>query len=348
MDSSRKSDEAIISWLLEGDASIQYQVYRDLLGADPPTLAALQRRISQEGWGAGFLARQGANGHWGRGFYQPKWTSTHYTLLDLKCLGLSRDNPGARRAVQMMFDPSMDREGAVNYAVTKRPPDVCINGMALGYASYFRVADPRIHGIVDYLLRVEMPDHGWNCEFIHGATHSSMHSTISVLEGLLEYRRWVEQEATEPEGCARDHSAFPQRGSGCVRLEAIRQAEARGVEFILCHRLFLSDHTNEVIKPQFLMLSYPSRWHYDILRGLDYFQAAGIPYDDRMAPALAVLVKKRRTDGTWPLQRKHPGNVHFDMEQVGEPSRWNTLRALRVMKAYAQLMPAPWSMGRYD
>jgi len=207
---------------------------------------------------------------------------------------------------------SIDGEGAVNYAVTKHLADVCINGMALGYASYFKVADPRIHGIVDYLLRVEMPDFGWNCEHVHGATHSSFHTTISVLEGLLEYRRW---------------------GIG-PRLEAIRSAEARGVEFILRHRLFLSDHTGEVINPKFLMLSYPSRWYYDVLRGLDYFQAAGLSYDDRMAPALDVLQKKRRADGKWPLQHRHPGNVHFDMEQIGEPSRWNTLRALRVMKAY--------------
>ncbi len=334
MNPLQRPKEAIISWLLEGDVSIQYQAHRDLLGADPPTLAALQRRISQEGWGAQFLARQNANGHWGRGFYQPKWTSTHYTLLDLKSLGLPRNNPSARRAVHMMFDLSIDGEGAVNYAVTKRPPDVCINGMALGYASYFRVADPRIQGIVDYLLRVEMPGYGWNCEFIRGAAHSSLHTTISVLEGLLEFRRWAEQETIAAEDHASIPTAFPEAAWVHARLEGIRQAEARGIEFILRHRLFLSDHTNEVINPQFLMLSYPSRWHYDILRGLDYFQAAGVLYDERMAPALAVLLKKRRSDGTWPLQHKHTGNVHFDMEKTGEPSRWNTLRALRVMRAY--------------
>lgn len=330
----RNSDSAIMSWLLEGDVSIQYQVQRDLLGAEPSALAALQRRIGQEGWGARFLASQGPNGHWGRGFYQPKWTSTHYTLLDLKCLGLPHDSPGAQRAVRMMFDSSIDGEGAVNYAVTKRPADVCINGMALGYASYFRVADPRIHEIVDYLLRVEMPGYGWNCEHLRGATHSSLHTTISVLEGLLEYRRWAEQGVAAPECGADDCGPFPRTPDDCARLEAIRKAEARGGEFILRHRLFLSDHTNEVINPQFLMLSYPSRWHYDILRGLDYFQAAGLSYGDRMAPALAILLQKRRADGRWPLQHKHRGNVHFDMERTGEPSRWNTLRALRVMKAY--------------
>jgi len=232
----------------------------------------------------------------------------------------------------MMFDLSIGREGAINFAVTRLPPDVCINGMGLGYASYFRSDDPRIHGIVDYLLRVEMPDDGWNCEFMHGATHSSMHTTISVLEGLLEYRRRAERGFTDTD--VTDSAYLP--GSAChdARLEAIRRAEARGVEFILRHRLFLSDHTNEVIKPQFLMLSYPSRYYYDILRALDYFLAAGIPYDDRMEPALTVLLKKRRSDGTWPLQHKHPGNVHFDMEQTGQSSRWNTLRALRVLRAY--------------
>lgn len=312
-------ERALIGWLLEGDVSVQYQVRRDLLGSGGEggdTIAGLQRRIEMEGWGARFLALQNSNGHWGRGFYQPKWTSTHYTLLDLVSLGMPRDNAQARRSVQMVFDTSVDPAGSVNFAVSDLPSDVCINGMALNYASYFRSPDPRLHGVVDYLLRVQMPDDGWNCAYLKGATHSSLHTTVSVLEGLLEYR-----------------TAGHDR-----RLAEIRDAERRGIEFILRHRLFLSDHTGEVIKSQFLTLLYPPRWYYDILRALDYFQAADIPYDERMAPALAVLAKKRRSDGTWPLQSGHPGNVHFDMEKAGEPSRWNTLRALRVMKKYGSTL----------
>lgn len=254
--------DRLIDWLLEGDVSIQYQVHRDLLAADETVLAPLQRRMESEGWGAKFLAMQNPDGHWGRGFYQPKWTCTHYTLLDLHCLGLPRDNPQAGRAVQMMFDTSATPDGSINFATTNLPSDVCINGMALGYAA---------------------KGGKWN-------------------DGRRE--------------------------------NVIHQAEARAMEFILRHQLFMSDHTGEVIKPQFLMLSYPSRWYYDILRALDYCQAAGVGYDERMAPALSVLVKKRRADGTWPLQAKHPGQVHFDMEETGGPSRWNTLRALRVIRKY--------------
>lgn len=318
-------DDGILKWLMDGDPSIQYQVLRDLLDATPAALEDAQRRIEREGWGAMLLEKQNRDGHWGRSFYQPKWTSTHYSLLDLQNLGVPRDNPQTGRAIQMMFDKALDPDGPVNFAVTDLPPDVCVNGMALGYAAYFGSPDPRIHGIVDYLLGVEMPGWGWNCEHLRGATHSSMHTTISVLEGLLEYRRHLERGHAEAEDAWRAKS----------RLEAIRQAVERGVEFLLRHRLYMSDHTGEVIDPRFLMLSYPSRWRYDILRALDHFRAAGIPLDSRMAPALSVLLQKRRKDGTWPLQLKHPGRVHFDMEQTGQPSRWNTLRALRVLRAYS-------------
>ncbi|MEX0974487.1 MAG: hypothetical protein WD024_03915 [Bacillota bacterium] len=228
----------------------------------------------------------------------------------------------AGRAVQMAFDTSVTPDGSINFATTNLPSDVCINGMALGYGAYFGSTDPRLHRIVDYLLRVQMEDGGWNCEYARAATHASVHTTISVLEGLLEYRAAGYVGATD--GNPKDSR----------REDVIQRAEARAMEFILRHQLFMSDHTGEVIKPQFLMLSYPSRWHYDILRALDYFQSAGVAYDERMAPALSVLVKKRRADGTWPLQAKHPGQVHFDMEETGCPSRWNTLRALRVMRKY--------------
>lgn len=314
--------DEIIAWLLEGDASIQYQVQRDLVGADAATLSPLQRRIEREGWGARFLAQQNPNGHWGRGFYQPKWTSTHYTLLDLMSLCLPQDNPQAGRSIQMMFDTAATPDGSVNFARTEHPADVCINGMALGYASYFRSPDPRLHAIIGYLLCMEMPGGGWNCNAVRsGATHFSFHTTISVLEGLLRYRgALANADGAGPAECAQ-------------RLDAIGQAEARAIELMLRHQLFKSDRTGEIIRQQFVTLAYPSRWHYDILRGLDYLQAAGVPFDDRMAPALSVLASKRRSDGTWPLQSGYPGEVHFTMEKGG-PSRWNTLRALRVLKRY--------------
>ena len=183
--------------------------------------------------------------------------------------------------------------------------------MVLNYAAYFGMPTAPLQSVVDFLIGVPMPDGGFNCESNqHGAVHSSLHSTISVLEGIGEYLA----------------NGYTYRAA---ELEAIAH-QAR--EFVLQHRLFRSDRTGEIINPSFLMLSYPSRWFYDILRALDYFRSAGAGYDPRMQDALDVLLQKRRKDGSWPLQAKHAGQVHFDMETPGQPSRWNTLRALRVLK----------------
>ena len=178
-------------------------------------------------------------------------------------------------------------------------------------------SEPRktgLQSIVDFILTQQMPDGGFNCQFNQGgAVHSSLHSTISLLEGIHEY-------------AANGYT---------YRLAELQTAAAQSREFILQHRLYRSDHSGEIINKRFLMLSYPSRWFYDILRALDYFQTAGMPYDPRMQDALDVLRQKQRQDGTWPVQAKHAGQVHFDMEKTGGPSRWNTLRALRVLQHFS-------------
>lgn len=300
----------IINWLLAGDVSIQYHVHRDLLFSDVEILQNLQKRIEKEGWGADFLFQQQDNGHWGRGFYQPKWTSTHYTLLDLKNIGLPTDNQRVKQSIQMIFDQAIGKDGGVNYSKNKsKPSDLCINGMVLNIASYFKVFDPQLKIIVDLLLSLQMNDGGWNCQWFNGAKHSSLHTTILVLEGFLEYRNSGE----------------------CDRENQIKAAEKKAIEFILAHQLFKSDKTGEIIDKKMTMLSFPCRWKYDILRALDYFSLAKIPFDQRMNSALEVLLKKQTRDGKWPLQNKHPGQVHFDMERAGKPSRWNTFRVLRVL-----------------
>lgn len=300
--------EAIISWLLEGDVSIQYQVYRGLLSRERPEL---RKRIEKEGWGAMLLAKRKENGHWGKGFYQPKWISTHYTLLDLKNLGIPPGNALAGESVALILDREKSEDGGVNPARTIRGSDVCVNGMFLNYACYFRAEEERLHSIADFILSQRLPDGGFNCRYNQGgARHSSLHSTLSVLEGILEYRL---------------------NGYG-YRMPELQAAEASAQAFILLHQLYISDRTGEAINPNFLRLAYPSRWKYDILRALDYFRYAQAPWDERMQPAIEVLLKKRRKDGAWPLQAKYPGQVHFDMEQAGKPSRWNTLRALRVLE----------------
>lgn len=299
-----------MDWLLDGDVSIQYQVYRDLLNQDK---SELQSRITTEGWGARFLSYRNPNGHWGLGFYQPKWTSTHYTLLDLKHLAVPNNHKDLRYSVNKILREDKGPDGGVNPAKSLSKSDVCINGMFLNYASYFGATENDLKSIVDFILSMQMPDGGFNCQSNRkGARHSSLHSTISVMEGIVEYAQ----------------RAYT------YRISELKKAEAASGAFILAHRLYRSDRTGETIDKRMLMLSYPSRWRYDILRALDHFRNAGTGYDERMNDALDVLIKKQRKDQKWPLQTRHPGQVHFEMETVGQASRWNTLRVIRVLEHF--------------
>ena len=300
----------LISWLLERDVSVQYQVHRDLLGIEKPEL---QEHIATEGWGAKFLSFRKEEGHWGRGFYQVKWISSHYTLLDLKHLGISPSNQKIRESIDFIAQNHKSKDGGVNPSRIIEESDICVNGMFLNYACYFKIEERILISIIDHVISHQMTDGGFNCQKNRpGAVHSSLHSTISILEGILEYIR----------------------NGYTYRVAELKKIEEEAREFILMHRLFRSDRTGEIINKKMLMLSYPSRWFYDILRALDYFQFAKVNYDPRMQDALDVLMKKRRKDGKWPVQAKHSGLVHFDMEKTGQPSRWNTLRALRVLKHF--------------
>lgn len=300
----------LIPWLLEGDVSLQYQVHRDLLGEKR---SDLQARIAKEGWGAKFLSFRKPEGHWGDRFYQPKWISTHYTLLDLKNLAISPDEPCIRESISQVLTKWKGSDGGILLSPAATQSDLCVNGMFLNYAAYFSTPEEDLVSIVDQLLREQLPDGGFNCRSTREKVkHSSTHTTISVLEGIQEY----------------------QANGYTYQLRPLLAAAEEAREFLLQHRLFRSDRTGEIIDKKWLMLSYPSRWKYDILKALCHFQAGGAPYDPRMDDALEVLLKKRRQDGTWPVQAKHQGQTHFDMEKTGKPSRWNTLRALRVLKAY--------------
>lgn len=303
-------DSGILDWLLTGDVAIQYQTKRDLLGIDD---SALQQKIQEEGWGKRFLALQNSDGHWGQGFYKPKWISTHYTLLDLKNLQIARSQAAIFTILEKIIEEEKGPDGGLLPIGTTQRSDVCVNGMALNYLSYFGISGRDLTSIIDFILSQQMPDGGFNCQLNRkGAVHSSLHSTISVLEGFLEYRK----------------------NGYTYRLEDLRLAEQQCIKFILLHRLYKSDKTGEIIHPQMLRLSYPSRWKYDVLRALDYFQAAEVPYEERMKDALTFLQGKRKKEGKWNLQQKHPGQNHFEMEKAGKASRWNTLRALRVLKFY--------------
>lgn len=305
------NNQQIIDWLLEGDVSIQYQVWRDLLGTDKKKL---QARIANEGWGAKILSKRNPEGQWGDRFYQPKWTSTHYTLLDLRNLNLPSNNEIVQETIELVLQNNMADDGGIRLGPsTSQYSDVCVNRMFLNYASYFKTPKKKLHSIIDCILNEIMPDGGFNCRTTRsGAKHSSLHSTISVLEGFVEF----------------------YKAGHMYRKEEILSAQKSSIEFILLHHLFLSDRTGQIISKDFLKLTYPCRWKYDILRTMDLFQYAGIKWDNRMKDAIDILKIKRNNEGSWNMQAAHPGQVHVNMEKAGKPSRWNTLRVLRVMKHF--------------
>jgi len=302
----------IIDWLLEGDAAIAYQTYRDLLDDNRLDLKV---KISEEGFGKRLMEFQQPNGHWGGGYYSKKWTSTHYTLMELRRLNIN-PSPQIKKAIDNILDSHiLNSDGSKPEKHTWIINDICMYGMLLHAFAYFKVDERKLVSTIDFILARQLPDGGYNCEFGRSSKivrHSSLHSTISIIEGMTTYL---------------------DNGYVYRKNEIIKQRQ-EAVEFILMHRLFKSDKTGLIIKKSFLMLSYPPRWKYDILRALDAFREAKVPYDMRMDEAIEVLMKKRRIDGTWPVQQKYQGLVHFDMEPTGGPSRMNTLRVLRVLKYY--------------
>ena len=303
-------DNPTLEWLLEGDPAIRWQAKRDLLGEGGVAVEAERRAVAIKGWGAGLLSRQDPGGTWGGGLYSPKWISTTYTLLLLRRLGLPADNDQARRGCRLLLEAGLYTDGGINYSQKRaKHSETCITGLVLSILAYFRFQDERLHRLVDHLIEQQMGDAGWNCQSYHGAVHSSFHTTISALEGLREFEKF-----------------------GDYRKDEVQSAQLRARDFLLEHRLYRSHRTGEVVHPAMTRFSFPPRWHYDVLRGLDYFQEAGAAKDGRLDDAIDLLLKKRRPDGSWPLQNRHPGRVYFEMEQPGKPSRWNTLRALRVLK----------------
>ena len=309
---------AVIAWLLEGDPSVRWQVMRDLIDASASDIAAERARVATEGAGAALLALQDRDGRWGGAAWNRGWTSTMHVLMLLREFGLDPDSDQTRRAIALVRDrvtwkgcgpPECDDQSF--FAGEVEP---CINGQVAAVGAYF---GQDVGGVIERLLREQLPDGGWNCEAANGSTHASFNTTICVLEALLEHER---QAGRRPDVTAARH---------------------RGQEYLLERRLFRRRSTGDVVAAcrksgaPFTRFAFPAWWHYDVLRGLDYLRHAGVAPDARMAEAIDLVASRRGADGRWPLDTRHPGVMPIELDDgEGCASRWITLRALRVLDWY--------------
>jgi hypothetical protein len=302
----------VIDWLLEGDPAIRWQVLRDLVRAPAGEVAAERGRVEHDGWGARLLALEDPDGLWAGGACFPgdyaggeeaqPWTATMHTLQTLELLGLDPESESGRRATGLVAENGRWEHAGQRYFDGEVEP--CINGRTIESGAYFGV---EVGPVVERILGERLSDGGWNCDAENGSVRSSFDTTINVLDGLLEFERATGGSAE------------------------VRTARRSGEEYLLERGLFRRKSTGDVVDPEYLEFAFPYYWHYDVLRALDYFRGSGGEPDPRMAEAAAIVESKRQADGRWLLDRIHPGAVYFDLEDAGAPSRWNTLRALRVL-----------------
>jgi hypothetical protein len=318
MTNNPQLEKLVMQWLLDSDPSIRWQVMRDLVGAPADEIAAERAKVATQGWGAQLLALQGVDGSWAGTAFNQGWDSTMHVLSLLREMGLDPVGDESQHAVGLVRDclrwkgwdwdgswRGQDFDGNPFFAGEVEP---CINGQVGASGAYF---GQDIQRIIDRLLAEQLPDGGWNCEAENGSTRSSFHTTICVLECLLEYER-------------------------TSRTDIVREARLRGQEYLLERRLFRRLSTGEPIDPDWTRFSFPNWWHYDVLRGLEYFRQADVTPDERFAEAIELVVSKRDTDGRWLLENQHRGRMPIEMGEIeGGPSRWNTLRALRVLRWYS-------------
>jgi hypothetical protein len=317
--SKRKPTSSVIQWLLDSDPSIRWQAMRDLTDAPDEEVAAERARVATEGAGARLLALQAPDGRWGDAAWNHGWDSTMHALLLLREMGLDPESSEARRAVGLVRN-RVTWQGCGPQEADDNPffageVEPCINGQVAASGAYFR---QDVQGIINRLLGEQLADGGWNCEASNGSMRASFNTTICVLEALLEHER---------------------AGGGSLALTA---AHLRGQEYLLERRLFRRRSTGEVIERDrksdatWMRFAFPTWWHYDVLRGLEYLRRAGVTPDERVAEAIDLVASKRASDGRWPLETQYPGKMLVETDAgEGQPSRWNTLRALRVLDWYA-------------
>ena len=310
---------AHLKWLLDSDPAIRWQVMRDLTDESPNAIAGERSRVATEGWGAQLLARQSPAGNWGGS--PREWRDdlpkedrdlliTLYALTVLMDLGVDPASKEARKMIDRV-DRRLVFKRLNNRPYLRGETEPCINGRILGIGSYFKKPND---ALADQLLGGQLEDGGWNCE-APKSRRSSFHTTICVLEGLLEYER--------------------ARRKSMAVMKSVTKARKRAESYLLERRMFRSLRTGEVIDKHWLRFSFPTFWHYDVLRGLDYLRNAGLKPDSRVRDAIEIVIERRHQNGRWPLNHLHPEFIPLEMETgVGSASRWNTLRTLRVLRWY--------------
>ncbi|MCP4446501.1 MAG: hypothetical protein GY811_14315 [Myxococcales bacterium] len=306
----RTSYDKAIDWLLEGDPSVVWQVQRDLLDRAPRTWQATRRKVARQGWGARLLKERDEAGTWSGVLYDPRWTSTFYTLRLLSQLGIAPNHKEAKQSCQLLIDEGVTETGGVSLWKSDST-DTCVTSMLVQLAYYFGLGEDRgIKRAVRWLLKEQMPDGGWNCKHRRGATHSSFHTTLSTLEAFSSLSR----KRTAP------------------RPTAVQRASRSAEEFFYQHQLYRSHRTGNIARSSFSQFSFPTRWYFDVLRGLGYFEQQDTAWDDRLSDPVALVRRRQRTDGRWNSQNYHNGKTFFRLEPGRGPSRMVTLRALRVLR----------------
>ncbi|MCB0827053.1 MAG: hypothetical protein KDC26_12785 [Armatimonadetes bacterium] len=303
--------EDALDWLMEGDPAIRWQTMRDLLDAPESEYQAERAKTATEGWGSKILDYQDPNGRWRKG----RWTDSPWIVLQLMDIGIPAETASLKNAFAFHADRLMPPGEVTLDKILKSRMDLCHLGFWLRIGAYFSPEDERLQQIIEVILELTMPDGAWNCQIRNKphTHHSSFHTTFNVLEGLKQA-----------------HIA------GLINNEKFFEAEARAMEFMLDHQMYRSDKTGEVIAERFTHLTYPSAWHYRVIRGLDYIRSTPFITDSRLDDPIRMLESQRGKDGKWITEKRIPGDQYFNMEAWGKPSRWVTLKALRILRARTQ------------
>lgn len=302
-----KIQQETITWLLDSDPSIRWQVMKDLQGMDESTYEQERQKLQDQGWGSELLNLQAEDGLWNKSLYNGKWISTTYTLYLLKLIGLPPFNQQALSACDQLFKQGIYKQQEIRFSRNQTHQDLGVSGLILSMCCYFGYDEDALHWVAEHLVNQQSEGGYWLPNEAEASMGYRFETTLLILEGLLQYRNRYS-----------------------MKDRWLLEAEAIGQEFLLKHQLYLEG--GKAIKSKWTSFSFPAYWFYDVLTAIDYFRLFGTNRDQRQQAGINLIMKKQNKNGTWNLGNKHPGKTYFEMETPREPSRWNTMRALRVLK----------------